>query len=205
METVASRIRYARENIGASQAFIAKAVGVSRESVSKWESGASTDIRGHNIIRLASVLNTTPEWLLGGDAVQHQPYAKVVCKNSVPITHNIGSDCMLHHNDDGSVIVLASGCSTAYGILVEDDITISGKLIASTGCGLIVDPSIHIESGDLAVVNDGESRFIAIIKTLRGGVTATTVNGDTFTSHTATASYVVATVGSGGIVFNSNT
>lgn len=46
-----------------TQEFVAEALGVSRQAVSKWESGAS-DPSTANLIALAELLGTTPEELL---------------------------------------------------------------------------------------------------------------------------------------------
>ncbi len=46
-----------------TQEFVAEALGVSRQAVSKWESGAS-DPSTANLIALAKLFDTTPEGLL---------------------------------------------------------------------------------------------------------------------------------------------
>lgn len=46
-----------------TQEFVAEALGVSRQAVSKWESGAS-DPSTANLIALAKLIGTTPEELL---------------------------------------------------------------------------------------------------------------------------------------------
>ena len=46
-----------------TQEFVAEALGVSRQAVSKWESGAS-DPSTANLIALAKLVSTTPEELL---------------------------------------------------------------------------------------------------------------------------------------------
>lgn len=51
--------------MGMKQAELAKALGVSRVSVTKWETGV-TKPDGENLHQLAIALSTTPEWLLYG-------------------------------------------------------------------------------------------------------------------------------------------
>ena len=46
-----------------TQEFVAEALGVSRQAVSKWESGAA-DPSTANLIALAKLFGTTPEELL---------------------------------------------------------------------------------------------------------------------------------------------
>ncbi|CAG9297595.1 SOS-response transcriptional repressor LexA [Celerinatantimonas diazotrophica] len=65
MKEMHERIRSRRIQLGMTQASLAKMLGVSRVSVTKWES-ATTKPDGENLHRLADVLKTTPEWLLYG-------------------------------------------------------------------------------------------------------------------------------------------
>ncbi|PKG37169.1 LexA family protein [Psychromonas sp. Urea-02u-13] len=54
-----------RKDLGLTQAETAKAVGVSRVSISQWEKGI-TSPKGKNLHALAKVLNCDPDWLLNG-------------------------------------------------------------------------------------------------------------------------------------------
>ena len=50
-----------------SQSDVARAMGVTRNAASKWESGRTTPA-SDKLLKLASVLRVSPEWLLTGDA-----------------------------------------------------------------------------------------------------------------------------------------
>ena len=52
-----------RENCKMTQEFVAESIGVSRQAVSKWETGAS-DPSTSNLLTLAKLFNTTAEELL---------------------------------------------------------------------------------------------------------------------------------------------
>lgn len=66
------RIRQRRRELNVTQDRVAKAVGVSRVSVTKWENGnAKPD--GENLQRLAKVLSCTPDWLLYGGQTPQKP------------------------------------------------------------------------------------------------------------------------------------
>lgn len=54
-----------RKELGLTQAETARAVGVSRVSISLWEKG-DTSPKGRNLHALAKVLNCDPDWLLNG-------------------------------------------------------------------------------------------------------------------------------------------
>ena len=63
MTPLGGRIREARRNAGLSQEKLAEQIGVSRQAVSKWESGAS-DPSTANLIALAKLYHTTVEEIL---------------------------------------------------------------------------------------------------------------------------------------------
>lgn len=60
------RIRQGRLKLGVSQEYIAEQLGVSRQAVSKWESGRSAPDTA-NLIALAGLLQVSVEWLAAGD------------------------------------------------------------------------------------------------------------------------------------------
>ena len=60
---MAEKITMLRKRNGWSQEELAEKLGVSRQAVSKWESGAS-DPSTANLIALAKLFGTTPEELL---------------------------------------------------------------------------------------------------------------------------------------------
>ncbi|HAT3654683.1 TPA: helix-turn-helix domain-containing protein [Citrobacter freundii] len=59
------RIRSRRIQLDITQLALAKKLGVSRVSVTKWENG-TTKPDGENLHQLAQALSTTPEWILYG-------------------------------------------------------------------------------------------------------------------------------------------
>ena len=61
--TLGENIKKRRQECNMTQEFVAEALGVSRQSVSKWESGAS-DPSTSNLIALAKLLKTDPRELL---------------------------------------------------------------------------------------------------------------------------------------------
>lgn len=66
VDTLASRIKGAREAAKLSQQEVATHLGVSRQSVAQWEIGANRPSHKH-IARLAGLLGVTEAWLLLGD------------------------------------------------------------------------------------------------------------------------------------------
>ena len=66
MKLIGERIRTAREGLGLSQSQLAKAVGISQESVRKWENGEIKSPRADTLLRLARKLRKDPEWIVNG-------------------------------------------------------------------------------------------------------------------------------------------
>lgn len=68
------KIKALRLELGATMDDIARAVGVSKPTVQRWESGEIENIRRDKIWRLAQALHTTPAYLMGwDDAVESAP------------------------------------------------------------------------------------------------------------------------------------
>ena len=60
------RITVGRERPGVSKSDFARRAGVSTATTADWESGVIKMIDGKNLVRAASVLKVTPEWLMTG-------------------------------------------------------------------------------------------------------------------------------------------
>jgi len=65
MKTLGDRLRDTRKAKKLTQAFVAKASGVSPASVTQWEKDVNQP-RGESLISIAKVLDCTPDWLLTG-------------------------------------------------------------------------------------------------------------------------------------------
>ncbi|HCB7786807.1 TPA: helix-turn-helix domain-containing protein, partial [Escherichia coli] len=63
--TISERIRNRRKDVGLTQQQVAKAIGISRVSVTKWENGSSKP-DGENLYLLSKLLSKSPEWILYG-------------------------------------------------------------------------------------------------------------------------------------------
>lgn len=66
MNTFAERVRSAMEEAGHTQSSLARAVGVTRASISFWLNGQTKEITGDNLLKAASALNVSPVWLAIG-------------------------------------------------------------------------------------------------------------------------------------------
>lgn len=77
MERINDRIKRLRDQAGMSQGALARAVGVTRPAVSKWENGDTENLKLSNLIKLCQIFRLTADELIGGDLVLERPAAAV--------------------------------------------------------------------------------------------------------------------------------
>ena len=83
--TMGSRIVALRKELCLSQEDMADKIGVTRQSVSKWETDVSAP-DGYNLIALAEVLNTSVEYIVTGKVIA-EPKATEKVSAETPSTH----------------------------------------------------------------------------------------------------------------------
>lgn len=66
MDSLADRIVEAREELDISKAELARRAGVSRATVSMWESGQIESLKDDHLVLLAELFNLNPKWLNSG-------------------------------------------------------------------------------------------------------------------------------------------
>jgi transcriptional regulator with XRE-family HTH domain len=66
MDDIGSRIKNRREELGYTQEFVASKLGVSRVAVTKWESGATANLKLENLMNLCKLFNFSVEYLIHG-------------------------------------------------------------------------------------------------------------------------------------------
>lgn len=73
MHTLANRIVEAREELDISKAELARRVGVTRATVSMWESGQIESLKDDHLLQLAELLDLNPKWLNCGKGPRRAP------------------------------------------------------------------------------------------------------------------------------------
>ena len=66
MTTLAERLRERTEELGVTQAQLARATGAKEPSVHKWFSGATKNLKGANLVKAAEFLQVSEAWLADG-------------------------------------------------------------------------------------------------------------------------------------------
>lgn len=92
MNTLSERIKAQRKNLKLTQGDIAKRIGIARVSYTQWELG-ETNPKGENLLKLAQVLNCTPDWLISGkghpDDIHENVEAAPRLKGLVPVINEV--------------------------------------------------------------------------------------------------------------------
>ena len=70
---IGERIKNRRQELGFSQVELAKKIGVSKQSLYKYENGIITNIPSDKIELLANALRTTPGFLMGWESLTQKP------------------------------------------------------------------------------------------------------------------------------------
>ena len=85
-----------RRELGYTMKDVAKNVGVSEGTISRWESGEIQNMRRNNIVALSKMLKLSPDLIMGWDVENNQS------NNSGNISNNIGSDDNSSYSDSST-------------------------------------------------------------------------------------------------------
>lgn len=116
------RIRQRRKELKLTQSDIAKYVGVSRVSVTNWESDgpSHTNPKGQNLVKLSEKLKVTPDWILSGKG------------DPTPANDDVKNKPIKIVTDDGDCVV------------VHPEVFKTAKVNIESACGVKV-PSSYME------------------------------------------------------------
>lgn len=162
--TTGERIRQLRREHSLTQEELGAKIGVQKAAIQKYEKGTVTNIKRDSLIKLAQILDTTPEYLLGWSEL---PDNLDLADNSefinIPIIGRVaaGVTCFAENNITGYEPVrkknLSSGEQYAFLRVVGDSmypLFMEGDLV-------LVRCQTSVDSGSYAVVTiDGEDGVV---------------------------------------------
>jgi transcriptional regulator with XRE-family HTH domain len=147
------KILYCRKKAGLSQEALAERLGVSRQAISKWETGdAVPEI--NKLLLLANAFGVTTDWLLSAEepekekaADEAQPALKTTWVDSLPGV--IGRLLRRYGWLFGVYLAVAGACFTGIGALARYLVRrmFSGSLFGITGSGFPGDTIYFNQSG----------------------------------------------------------
>lgn len=114
-----SRLRQRRLELHKTLEEVGSAVGLTRATIQRYESGAITNIPRKTIEKIAKVLKVTPGYLTGWDVWSDSPYDEVVAYIS-DVFGEIGLEVKLVNEEDPDWIILFD--SSFYGSSYLDDL-----------------------------------------------------------------------------------
>ena len=124
--TMGSRIVALRKELQLSQEEMADKIGVTRQSVSKWETDVSAP-DGYNLIALAEVLNTSVEYIVTGKVVAEQKEPQKMADETSTTTKR--SNLAIF----GFILVAGGIFMTLIGMFVDFAWSVIGGFVTAVG------------------------------------------------------------------------
>ncbi|MEW5290319.1 helix-turn-helix domain-containing protein [Erwinia papayae] len=180
MSTVGQRIRKRRKEKKITQKQLASLVGASASAVTQWELDA-TQPKGENLIKIATLLECSPEWIISGDekSLPLQPkttgFHQLKNVNSVPLLTWKEAAEYQPKDGFGDRVVFKEWVDTAQEVpagsfalkVMEGMIDSPFGLRVPQGAVLIVEPrisDIYNSSGKIALVKNQKDNSITLRK-----------------------------------------
>lgn len=166
--SIGDRIRELRESIGISQVQLADRIGVSKQSMYKYEKGIVTNIPSDKIELIAKITGTTPKYIMGWDDVEEQPLSSWV---RIPVLGRVAAGSPIDAIEDriGEEEIPRSMALKGeyFGLVIKGD---SMEPDMRDGDIAIVRKQDDAESGEIviAIVDDEDAVCKKLIKTDSG-------------------------------------
>ncbi len=127
--TIGNRITTLRKELQISQEEMAFKIGVTRQSVSKWETDTSAP-DAFNLIALAEILNTSVEYIVTGKNVSSESEEKAKSKNSINTSNtNFRSNLSIL----GFILAIGGILFSIIGMFFHEIWCIIGAYVVATG------------------------------------------------------------------------
>ena len=165
--SLGSRLRERRQQLGLTLEEVAQAVGVSKSTVQKWESGTIEDMRLAKAAGLAKALKVSPLWIMGISESMTDPTPKAQTKR-VPVLGCIAAgDPILASEEHCDYIEVGEGLRVDFCLRVRGDSMIDARI--QDGDLVFVRQQPTVENGEIAVVMiDGEVTLKRFYRTPTG-------------------------------------
>lgn len=148
--SLGSRLRERRQQLGLTLEEVAQAVGVSKSTVQKWESGTIEDMRLAKAAGLAKVLKVSPLWIMGISESMTDPTPKAKAKR-VPVLGCIAAgDPIVANEEHEEYIELSSGPDADFCLRVQGDSMIDARIC--DGDLVFIRRQPTVENGEIAAV-----------------------------------------------------
>lgn len=170
MKTLASRLKLALAESGATKTDLWKACGISSGAVTQWFDGTTKQLEGKNLIAAAKVLKVNPDWLATGLGSKKQSSpgdSSNVSKITIPLRGRVPiismvaagnwSEAVDNHqpNDAGAWVATTIHVKKhTYALYVEGD---SMEPKFPSGSIIVVEPEDEAKNGSYVIVRQNGS------------------------------------------------
>lgn len=159
MDTVGKRIKHHREAAGFSQVEFASKIGVSKQTLYKYENDIITNIPSDKIETAAAVLGMSPAALMGwiDDTAPAPPYSNIhpIATRRFPVLSSVACGEPILMQEEREVYVDASVNIKADFVLIAKGDSMTGARIYD-GDIVFIRQQPEVENGEIAAVGIGD-------------------------------------------------
>ncbi len=153
MSTIGMRIKEIREKSGYSQTDMAGKIGVSKQTLYKYENGIVTNIPSDKIENIAKLCRVSPAYIMGWEdsAIPDLPNITPITTTSIPLLGSVACGKPIYAEQDFVCYVeVGADIHADYGLRARGDSMINARI--HDGDIVFVKKTDTVENGDIAVV-----------------------------------------------------
>ena len=150
MSTKGSRIKEAREKIGMSQTDMADRIGVSKQTLYKYENDIITNIPSDKIEEISALTGVSPAYIMGWETNQLTSEVIKLQTKNLPILGSVACGKPIFDPSDGVQIKVPSSFHADFGLYARGDSMIGADIHDGDLVFFIQQPSV--ENGQIAAV-----------------------------------------------------
>lgn len=150
MSTKGSRIKEAREKIGMSQTDMADRIGVSKQTLYKYENDIITNIPSDKIEEISALTGVSPAYIMGWETNQLPSEVIKLQTKTLPILGSVACGKPIFDPSDGVQIKVPSSFHADFGLYARGDSMIGADIHDGDLVFFVQQPSV--ENGQIAAV-----------------------------------------------------
>ena len=150
MSTKGSRIKEAREKIGMSQTDMADRIGVSKQTLYKYENDIITNIPSDKIEEISALTGVSPAYIMGWETNQLPSEVIKLQTKNLPILGSVACGKPIFDPSDGVQIKVPSSFHADFGLYARGDSMIGADIPDGDLVFFVQQPSV--ENGQIAAV-----------------------------------------------------
>lgn len=150
MSTKGSRIKEAREKIGMSQTDMADRIGVSKQTLYKYENDIITNIPSDKIEEISALTGVSPAYIMGWETNQLPSEVIKLQTKNLPILGSVACGKPIFDPSDGVQIKVPSSFHADFGLYARGDSMIGADI--HDGDLVFFTQQQTVENGQIAAV-----------------------------------------------------